>query len=342
MGKLKYQLIGTAFELLSRSGICAITQRLSRAKGIIFTLHRVLPEPPAAFAPNGILQVTPDFLEQVIIKARRRGFDIVSMDEAVARIKSDEKTKPFIVLSFDDAYRDNLTYALPVLKAQNCPFTLYVPTAFVDGEGELWWQALEDVIARNDTISVSGEVLKTETLDEKNAAFANIYWKMRDMPEPDRVQLIRDLATTYDFDLKEQCRSLVMDWGELEAFASEPLCTIGAHTVHHYELAKLSETESEEEMRQSAIVLAEKLGRKPAHLSYPIGRIRAAGPREFALAQKLGFTTGVTTAPSGLYSRHRNRLSNLPRISLNGLYQNPRYIDVFLTATLFSLLDEKG
>lgn len=342
MGKLKYHLIGGAFELLSRSGLCALTQRFSSAKGIIFTLHRVLPEPPASFAPNGILQVTPTFLEQVIIKARRRGFEFVSLDEAVRRVKSDAKTKPFIVLTFDDAYRDNLVYAMPVLRAQNCPFTLYVPTAFVDGEGELWWQALEDIISANNQISVGAETLATRTLDEKNNAFATIYWKMRDMPEPERVKLIHDLAKTYAYDLVEQCRALVMTWQELEAFANEPLCTIGAHTVHHYELAKLSETEAEQEMQQSALVLAQKLGKKPAHISYPIGRLRAAGPREFALAEKLGFETGVTTVPAGLYARHRDRLHNLPRISLNGLYQNPRYIDVFLTATLFSLLGEKG
>lgn len=342
MGKLKYQLIGTAFEALSRSGMCGLLQRFSAAKGIIFTLHRVLPEPPAAFAPNGILQVTPDYLREVIVKARQRGFTFVSLDEAVRRLKNDDQTDPFIVLTFDDAYRDNLTHALPILRAENCPFTLYVPTAFVDGEGELWWQALEDIIAAKRQLVVGTETLITETLDQKNAAFATIYWKMRAMPEPDRVTLTRDLAEAYGFDLKAQCKDLVMGWDELETFANEPLCTIGAHTVHHYELAKLSATESEEEMEQSARILSEKFGTRPAHISYPIGRIRAAGPREFALAEKLGFETGVTTAPAGLYARHRQRLHNLPRISLNGLYQKPQYIDVFLTATLFSLLGEKG
>ncbi len=62
---------------------------------------------------------------------------------------------------------------------------------------------------------------------------------MRAMPEPDRVALIRELAANYNFDLDAHCRALIMDWHELRTFADEQLCTIGAHTVHHYELAKL-------------------------------------------------------------------------------------------------------
>ena len=52
-----------------------------------------------------------------------------------------------MVFTFDDAYRDNLRYALPILRHHECPFTLYVPTALVDGVGEVWWQALEDIVA---------------------------------------------------------------------------------------------------------------------------------------------------------------------------------------------------
>ncbi|MEK7247760.1 MAG: glycoside hydrolase family 38 C-terminal domain-containing protein, partial [Chloroflexota bacterium] len=46
--------------------------------------------------------------------------------------ESDFPEKRFAVFTFDDAYRDNLKYALPVLRRHQCPFTLYVPTALVD------------------------------------------------------------------------------------------------------------------------------------------------------------------------------------------------------------------
>ena len=36
----------------------------------------------------------------------------------------------FVCLTFDDGYRDNLRYALPILKKYDAPFTIYIPTSF--------------------------------------------------------------------------------------------------------------------------------------------------------------------------------------------------------------------
>jgi peptidoglycan/xylan/chitin deacetylase (PgdA/CDA1 family) len=342
VGRLKYAVIRAAFEFLSLSQISHLSRLISPARGVIFTLHRVLPEPPRRFSPNAILQVTPDFLDFAIGRVRALGFDIVGMDEAVRRIASDEPVKRFAVFSFDDAYRDNLVHALPVLRRQKCPFTLYVPTALVDGVGEVWWQALEDLIAANNSLAVihRGEVeyFVTASLAEKQAAYDALYARMRIMPEDERVELIRDLAQRYGMDLAAHCRSLIMDWSELGTFAREPLCTIGAHTVHHYELSKLSTTDARNEMSQSARIIKAQFGTEPRHFSYPIGSPVAAGDREYALAREVGFETAVTTRPGGLYASHRNGLNALPRVSLNGLFQVQRYVDVFAAPDLFSLL----
>ena len=164
---------------------------------------------------------------------------------------------------------------------------------------------------------------------------------MRKMPEPDRVALMQQIADRHGFELHAHCRELVMTWDELDTFVKEPLCTIGAHTVHHYELAKLPEEEARAEIADSVKIISDKTGIEPKHLSYPIGARRSAGDREFALASDLGLRTAVTTRPGGLRETDRNSLHMLPRISLNGLYQKPRYVDVFLTGTLFSLLGER-
>jgi len=342
MAELKYRLIGAAFELLWASQLTRLIRRYSRARGVIFTLHRVLPGDPADFSPNAILQVKPDFLEFAILRVRQLGYDIVDLDEAARRIESDEPTKRFAVFTFDDAYRDNLRYALPILRRQQVPFALYVPTALVDGVGEVWWQALEDIIAGQNALAVTyagdTEYHATATLDEKRAAYDSLYRRMRSIPEADRVKLIRDIAKQYGFDLARHCRELIMDWSELRTFAADPLCTIGAHTVHHYELAKLSPADARNEIEQSVRILKAQFGKAPIHLSYPIGSSGAAGPREFGIARDLGLRTAVTTRPGGLYPGHRHSLHALPRISLNGLFQQKRYIDVFATPAVFGIL----
>lgn len=336
----RYLAIRAAFELFTLPGVARLIRARSQCRGVIFTLHRVLPEPPAAFAPNAILQVTPDFLEQVIVGVRALGFDIVPLDEALARIASPGPVRPFVVLTFDDAWRDNLVHALPVLRKHGAPFTLYVPTALVDGTGEVWWQALEDIVAAQDVLALpqplGGGTLPTATVAGKGRAYDTLYWRLRRMPEPDRVAAIRALATQYGYDLAAQCRDLIMNWDELRDLATEPLCTIGAHTVHHYELAKLPRDEAAWEIAESARLLREKLGVPARHLSYPIGGAASAGPREFDLARELGFASAVTTRPGGLYAANAGARESLPRISLNGLFQQRRYVGVFATGAVFS------
>lgn len=343
MSSLKYAVIGAMFEALWLSHLPGLIRALSSSRGVIFTLHRVLPDAPADFAPNAILQVRPDFLEYCILRVRALGLDIVSMDEAVERLTAARPPKkPFVVFTFDDGYKDNLEYALPVLRRHDCPFTLYVPTALVDGVGEVWWQAIEDIIAQRDAIAIQqgDDVthLDTRTNGQKQAVYDNLYWRLRKMPEAERVEQLRAFATSHGYDLEKQCRTLIMDWQELRQFADDPLCTIGAHTVHHYELAKLPIEQARSEMLQSAEVLHTQFGERPTHISYPIGGLASAGAREFELARELGFRTGVTTRPGGLYARHSQSLHALPRISLNGLFQKRRYVDVFATGAIFSAM----
>ncbi len=342
MGALRYAAIAGVFELLWATRLTSLIRATSRARGIIFTLHRVLPDDPADFSPNAILQVKPDFLDFTIKRVRELGFDIVDLGEGLRRLESEFPEKRFVVFTFDDAYRDNLKYALPVLRRNQCPFTLYVPTALVDGVGEVWWQALEDIIAQQEAIAVTEEgendYLPTASLAEKRAAYDKVYAKMRAMPEPARVALLRDLAAKYDFDLSAHCRDLIMNWQALRTFATEQLCTIGAHTVQHYELAKLPPEQARNEIEMSVKVIEAQFGKRPIHLSYPIGGTASAGPREYRMARELGLRSAVTTIPGGLYRQHRDALHALPRVSLNGLYQHRRYVDVFATPAVFTMM----
>lgn len=339
---LKYPLIRAAFEVLALPGLSNLLRKRSRCKGVIFALHRVLPETPPDFSPNAILQITPQFLKTAITQTRNAGFDIVDLDEAMRRVGSDKSEKPFVVFTFDDAYRDNLVYALPILRALKCPFTLYVPTAFADGVGQVWWLALEDIISRSETLALQSgdelEYIQCKSLNEKCKVYDDLYCRMRRMPEDDRVSLLKDMAWRAGLDLEKHCRDLIMTWPEIQQFAAEPLCTIGAHTVHHYELSKLSPERARSEIGECLRVLEIQLGSAPKHFSYPIGSRVAAGAREYNIVSDFGFRTATTTIPGGLYERHKQKNSSLPRVSLNGYFQESRFMSVFLSGLWFSLI----
>ena len=74
------------------------------------------------------------------------------------------------------------------------------------------------------------------------------------------------------------------------------------------------------------------------HFAYPVGDPGSAGPREFALALEAGFDSAVTTRPGHLFPEHLGHLHALPRVSLNGLFQQKRYVDVFATPAVFTMM----
>jgi peptidoglycan/xylan/chitin deacetylase (PgdA/CDA1 family) len=142
---------------------------------------------------------------------------------------------------------------------------------------------------------------------------------------------MRNLAASHHVDIAAFCKELCMNWQELAELAADPLVTIGAHTVNHPVLAKLSEKAVRTELEMSRSVIEAALAVRPAHLSYPYGDATSAGPREFQIADEMGFKTAVTTRPGVLFPEHGSQLTALPRISLNGEYQQLRYVRVLMS-----------
>jgi peptidoglycan/xylan/chitin deacetylase (PgdA/CDA1 family) len=197
----------------------------------------------------------------------------------------------------------------------------------------LWWAALEAVIAKAEQIEVtignSALRLDATTPAAKQVAFDRLHDWLRALPgEHDLAREIAALCVKYDVDMAALCRSLCLSWNEVEAFAADPLVTIGAHTVSHCNLAKQSEEIAAQEMAVSRARIEQALGRKVQHFAYPYGDREAAGEREFALAAAAGFKTAVTTRPGMLFAENAGHMTALPRVSLNGNYQDARILPV--------------
>jgi peptidoglycan/xylan/chitin deacetylase (PgdA/CDA1 family) len=335
---LKPTLIRGGLESLYFSGAHYLLKPLVGGVGAILTLHHVRPSRPGRFQPNRLLEVTPRFFTRVVEDLRRSGVDLVSLDELHRRLSEGDFSRRFVCLTFDDGYRDTLQVAYPILKAEGAPFAVYVATSFPDQLGELWWLALEAVIARNTRIGLSidgrNRTFDCVSVAEKRALYDELYWWLRARPtETELREAIRNLAACYGVDIAAFCKELCMGWEELAELAADPLVTIGAHTVNHPMLAKLPEKTVRSEMDLSRSVIEAALAKRPEHLSFPVGDRTSAGPREFAIAAELGFKTAVTTRPGVLFPAHRERLTALPRISLNGEYQRLRYVRVLLSGS---------
>jgi peptidoglycan/xylan/chitin deacetylase (PgdA/CDA1 family) len=333
---LKQAIIRTGLEALYFSGSHLWMRPFVGGVGAILTLHHVRPRRRDGFQPNRLLEVTPQFLESAIKTIRRSGIELVSLDEMHRRLSTGDFARRFACITFDDGYRDTLRHAYPILRRHSVPFAVYIATSFPDRLGELWWLALEAVIARKERIGLiiddEDRRFDCRTVEEKQHLFNEIYWWLRGRQTEEELRhVVRDLATRYGVELRAFCDELCMSWAEIAELAGDPLATIGAHTVNHSMLRKLDNEAARSEIREGAAVLETALGTRPRHFSYPFGDSTTAGPREFAFAGELGFKTAVTTRPGVLFAEHREHLMALPRISLNGEYQQRRFVRVLLS-----------
>jgi peptidoglycan/xylan/chitin deacetylase (PgdA/CDA1 family) len=337
-------LLKTSLDVLYYSGASQVLRSIFGGIGAIFMLHHVKPggSRKRGFAPNAGLEVTPQFLDAVIRLAKARGFDLVSFEEAVARLTGQRAfDRPFAVFTLDDGYRDNLVHAWPVFRAHDCPFTIFVAPAIADGTCELWWSGLEAVIAGSAHIEakLAGETIVLDTVSDaqKLQAWQQLYWPVRNMGELAQRKWIRDFCAGQGLSIDALCEASAMNWDELRRIAADPLCTIGAHTINHYAVAKLDEAAAHAELAGSAARIEKELGARPRFLAYPYGDPASAAARDFRLAAEAGFSAAVTTRKGLVFSGHKDHLLALPRVSLSGEYQKLRYVDVLLSGTAFAL-----
>jgi len=334
---LKKTVIRTGLETLYFTGAHHFMRPFVGGIGAILTLHHVRPQRPDAFQPNRLLEVTPTFFERLIKRLARSRIDVISLDEMHARLVGGNTKRRFVCITFDDGYKDTLQYAYPILKKYNLPFAVYIATSFPDRLGELWWLGLEAVIAQNKriglTIDGKDQFFDCGKVREKRELYDAVYGYLRSLKsEDDLRRVVRDLCATHRVDFPAFCKDLCMDWEEIGQLASDPLVTIGAHTVNHVMLKKVtSDQTASSEMDMSRAVIEAALGARPHHLAYPVGDKTSAGPREFRIAAELGFKTAVTTRPGVLFKAHRDHLTALPRISVNGEYQAQRYLKVLMS-----------
>jgi peptidoglycan/xylan/chitin deacetylase (PgdA/CDA1 family) len=333
MKQLRSNVIRTGLQALYRTGAHHLLRPIFAGIGSIFTLHHVRPSRGDEFQPNRHLEITPDFLRATLSHLRSSQIDVISLDEVHRRLTEHDLSRRFACFTFDDGYRDNRDCALPVMREFGAPMTVLVTSDLAEGIGQLWWITLEMVIAKTSSIDVEIEGLAirldASTAERKQAAFDRVHDHLRGLPDNRRLaREIGALCARYGVDHAAVCRELCLSWDELRSLSSDPLVSIGAHSVTHCNLARESAEVAAREMAQSRALIESALQRPVVHFAYPYGDKGAAGGREFALAKAAGFKTAVTTRPGMIFPESAAHLTALPRLSLNGNYQDERLLPV--------------
>ncbi|WP_192359473.1 polysaccharide deacetylase family protein [Mesorhizobium mediterraneum] len=324
-----------ALNVVRYTGLAPLARPFVGGIGAILMLHRVTATPEKPDGVNRHLNIAPEFLDAVIADMKANGYTFVTLDEAIERIKAGGKGGQFAAITADDAYRDNMTEALPVLEKHGAPVTIYVAPGLINGAADLWWEVVEDIVSARDRLILTtpdGPVaIDCSTPGKKLQAFARLHdYLTLDVGEEDQRAVLRELARSNGIE-RDARQSTLMNWDEIRAMAGHPLVTIGAHTVNHRNLKRLPEADARHEVDDVRRILQAELGEAPRHFAYPYGYASAVGDREVGFARDAGYASAVTTRHGVLRAEHAGFLQALPRISLNGRYQSVAHIRTMLS-----------
>lgn len=252
---------------------------------LILAYHNVLPDSQAA-GRNSLHLALSTFvahLERIL-----ETHDVVGLD----RIGVPAHGRPRVVITFDDAYRGAIRYAIPELSRRGLPATVFVAPGFLP-DGEFWWDAV-----RGSGGEELSEMLRAEALDACGG----------------RDSAVREWARTRGLrvePVESVCRAAGM--AELDtALSMHEGLTLGSHTWSHPNLTRIGGVELTRELCKPLEWLRDRFSRVLPWLAYPYG---ISSPTVGEAARDAGYTGAVLVEGGALRGEAMDMFA-VPRLNI--------------------------
>lgn len=258
-----------------------------------------------------------EFLRQ--LEYLDRYYEIVSLDQALARADAPDGSRPLAVITFDDGDSGNASVLLPIVEKLQIPVTVYIATRQIVEQTPYWFDQVINALQVDDMLEID---LSRFGLDAYrfNATRGAKNWNeierlldaLKSLPPDARVDAVAIALAKLplaDRSKRGQIRPMTID--EVKALAACPLVTIGSHSHCHNLLTQISSTAAEESIRQSKELLETWTGKTVDHFAYPNGSHDDATVQ---IVEAAGFRSAVTF-DSGLWDREYSPY-RIPRMSV--------------------------
>ena len=252
-------MVKTLLQWMSPAGAGA------RLSTLIF--HRVLPAPDPLF---------PDEMDArrfaEVCGWLKSWFNVLPLDQAVMRLKAGTLPVRAACITFDDGYADNFKVAMPILQQHGLTATFFIATGFLNG-GRMWNDTIIETVRNGtspllDFSSLNLGQHPVTTLADKRAAIAALIDQVKYQPVSQRISVTEQIARLAQVQLPQD---LMMTSLQVKAMHQAGM-QIGAHTVSHPILARLSEDQARQEISDSQIFLERLLGERVGLFAYPNGK----------------------------------------------------------------------
>lgn len=262
-----------------------------RGKLSVLIFHRVRPRPDP-LVPRALDADQFDRLLGWVSQA----FNVLSPEDAVARLQRGDLPARALTITFDDGYADNAEVALPILLRHRLNAAFFIATDFLDG-GAMWNDALALAVraCKLEVLDLAELGLGVHRLDSQVAAgrvIGRLLSQVKYQPRAQRDETVRAI--------REKCRvgatpALMMRTDQVRALRAAGM-TIGGHTCSHPILASISLPEAQREIEEGKARLEAILGERIRLFAYPNGKPGKDYSREHVdLVRRAGFEAAFST-----------------------------------------------
>jgi peptidoglycan/xylan/chitin deacetylase (PgdA/CDA1 family) len=271
----------------------ALTSRGGRHGSLlVLTYHRVLLE------SDPLLPGEPDVVEFAAQMEMLAGvFNIIGLPEARERLVRRSLPPRAMCITFDDGYANNCEVALPVLRERGIPATVFVTTGFLNG-GRMFNDTVIEAIRRAGAeLDLTPLGLGRHELPDvaaRRRAIDQVLPAIKHLDPEERQARAEHIAEIVGTRLPDD---LMMTDEQVRKLADAGV-EIGAHTVRHPVLTRVTPERARFELVESRRRLQAITGRSVTTFAYPNGRpVSDYDASHVALVRESGFELAVSTAP---------------------------------------------
>lgn len=243
-----------------------------------------------------------------------RGYTVLPLEQAIARLREDSLPAGALSITFDDGYADNHDVALPILRRHGMSAAFFVSSAYLDG-GRMWSDTVVEAVRRcgADVLDLDELLLGRHRLDSLSArrhAVRALLTRLKYMEPATRDRCAQAVARIARARLPDD---LMLSRAQLRALHGAGMA-IGSHTRTHSILTTVSDEVARDEIVASREDLETVIDAPVTMFAYPNGRPRTDyHPRHCEMVRRAGYSAALTTASGA--SRAGADLYQLPRFT---------------------------
>ncbi len=216
--------------------------------------------------------------------------------------KGDRRTA--LVVTLDDGYLDNFTYAREVAHDLCAPISIYLIPGYIESGARFWWLEGKSMARRAQVanVTIADRTFHLENLEERGALAQFIDDRARFATSvAEREEFLASTRALLDLssashEKDRDSAMLPVNWEQVKTMDEGGWVSFGAHTMHHPILAYLTDpAEMRQEVLECRQALEQKLGHPVRTFAYPVGQAQHIGLDVVYAVRDAGYEWALTT-----------------------------------------------